>query len=240
MIKKGISVNGKHSCGTFGLRLLSRSIGSPPRDDHTERVPFSNVTYDFDSVFGKSSYCERMLKYRFEFIDMNLKMATDRLVNILNWLHWSGRLDLHDDMLPGYHFSVREPEVLWSENHGIYTFDVNFKAEPAIIPNPERMKYNEGNVVIPDVTEDGLVDSDDASAILTAYSNLSVGNDSDLTERQKLAADADMDGIITADDASLVSAFYSRLATGRYSQMTLPQAWAAYLTELSKDEGKVY
>lgn len=240
MIKKGIMVNSRHSYGSFKLRMLSRSIGSPPKDDHTERVPFSDVTYDFDSVFGKSSYGERTLKYRFEFIDMNLKTSADRLVNVINWLHWTDRLDLYDDMLPGYHFEVREPEASWSENHGVYTFDVTFKANPAIIPNPERMKYNEGNVVIPDVNEDGLVDSDDASAIMSAYSDLATGTDPGLTDKQKIAADADMDGHINADDASMVAAFYGRLATGSYKNMTLSQAWAAFLTERLKAGGEIF
>jgi hypothetical protein len=49
---KGITVNGSHSYYNFGLRMLKRSIGSPPKDEHLERVPYSNVTYDFDELFG--------------------------------------------------------------------------------------------------------------------------------------------------------------------------------------------
>lgn len=237
---KGISVNGKHSYYTFNLRMLSRSVGSPPKDDHTERVPFSNVTYDFDSIFGKSSYGERTLKYQFEFIDMRLEMSEDKLINILNWLHWSGRLDLYDDMLPNYHFEVREPEVSWSENHGIYTFDMTFKANPAIVPNPNKLKYNEGNVIIPDVNEDGTVDSSDASVILSSYGSSMTGDDSELTDSQKLAADADMDGSVNASDASMVLAFYGKLSTGGYKGLTLAQAWAAYLTEHFNSDGEVF
>ena len=237
---KGISVNGKHSYGSFKLRMLSRSVGSPPKDDHTERVPFSNVTYDFDSIFGKPSYGERTLQYRFEFIDMNLEMSEDKLINILNWLHWAGYLDLYDDMLPNYHFEAREPEVSWSENHGVYTFDMTFKANPAIVPNPNRLKYNEGNVVIPDVNEDGTVNSSDASAILSAFGDTQTGEATKLTDKQKLAADADMNGRINGVDASMVLDFYERRSTGGYEGMTLAQAWAEYLTKRFNAGGEVF
>ena len=132
---KGFEVNGKHSYHTFGLRILSRKIGSPPKDDHTERVPYSNITYDFDSVYG-ASYSERMITYKLEFMPIK---AYCRLMNILEWLHFSGRQNLYDDMLKGYFFEVREPSVSWSESHGIYTFDVIFPALPAMksIKNPE-------------------------------------------------------------------------------------------------------
>ena len=79
---KGITVNGKHSYYSFGLRMLKRSIGSPPKDDHTERVPYSSVTYDFDSIFGGSSYGERTLTYKFELMDLRLNFAEDRLMAI--------------------------------------------------------------------------------------------------------------------------------------------------------------
>ena len=135
---KGFEVNGKHSYHSFDLRILSRKIGSPPKDDHTERVPFSNITYDFDSVYG-ASYSERMITYKLEFIEFKPIKAYCRLINILEWLHFSDRQNLYDDMLKDYFFEVREPTVSWSESHGIYTFDVIFPALPAMksIKNPE-------------------------------------------------------------------------------------------------------
>ena len=135
---KGFSVNGKHSYQAFGLRILRRNIGSAPKDDHTERVPFSDVTYDFDSIYG-ASHGERTITYRLEFIEFKPIKAYCRLIDVLNWLHFSGRQNLHDDMLKGYFFEVREPSVSWSESHGIYTFDVNFPALPAMksVSSPE-------------------------------------------------------------------------------------------------------
>ncbi len=236
---KGITVNGKHSYYSYGLRMLRRSVGPPPKDSHTVRVPYSNVTYDFDQVVG-SSYGERQLTYRFDFIDRSIHMSEDRIINILNWLHWAGRQELYDDMIPDYHFDVREPAVSYSENHGVYVFDVTFMASPEMKPNPNRQKYNPGNTVIPDIDENGLINSADATAISAAYAAMSVGEDPGLTPKQLKAADADMSGKIDSADATLVQAFYIQASTGKYDEMTVQQAWAAYLNEISGSGGEVY
>lgn len=236
---KGITVNGKHSYYTFGLRMLKRSIGSPPKDDHTVRVPYSSKTYDFDTVMG-ASYGERTLSYRFEFMDLRRHMAEDKLVNIINWLHWSDRCGLYDDMLPDYHFDVREPTVTYEEKHGIYVFDVVFKASPEMVPNPNRQQYNASNTIIPDVDENGKINAADATAISAAYAAMSVGEDPGLTEAQLKAADADMNGMVNNADATLVLAFYSQASTGKYTGLTVEQAWAAFLNDMSGTGGEVY
>ena len=122
---KGITVNGSHSYYNFGLRMLKRSIGSPPKDEHLERVPYSNITYDFDELFGNTSYGERQLIYQFDLMQRHGRNAEDRLVRIINSLHWKGRKELYDDLLPNYYFEVREPTVTYTEDHGIYKVENN-------------------------------------------------------------------------------------------------------------------
>ena len=229
-MKAGISVNGKHTYHSFGLRMLRRSIGSAPKDDHTARVPYSNVTYDFDSILGRS-YGERPLSYKFEFICFNVRHARDRIIDIINWLHWNDRLDLTDDMFPGYYFEVREPSVEYSESHGIYTFSMSFKASPEMKTLPEVRKYNASTVTVPDINGDGTVDSSDASIIQEAYARIIAGEDTGLTPKQLKACDANMDGSIDSADASLVMTFYADATSGKYAGLTVQQAWAEFLTE---------
>lgn len=230
-MKAGIFVNGKHSYHSFGLRILKRSIGAAPKDDHTARVPYSNVTYDFDSIFGGSSYGERPLSYKFELSCRNVRHARDRIIDIINWLHWNDRLDLTDDMFPGYYFEVREPSVDYSESHGFYTFSVVFKAAPEMKPLPEVRKFNASTVTIPDINGDGIIDSADASMILTAYSKIIAGEDTGLTDKQLKACDANLDGTIDSADASLVTQFYTEAVAGKYAGLTVQQAWAEFLNE---------
>ena len=235
---KGITANGKHSYYSFGLRVLKSSFSPPPKDDHTERVPYSNITYDFSSLYSKS-YAERTLKYKLEFMELDERKAADRIVNILNWLHWSGQIELRDEMLPGYYFKVREPEVLWSMSHGIYTFDVTFSAAPAMLPEEQRKKLNKASVLLPDVDLNGTVDAADATAIVSAYSAISTGQDPGLTEEQLKRADADRSGAIEASDASLVMTFYNKLATGSYEGLTLIEAWIEFLKEYTGETEEV-
>lgn len=235
---KGIFVNGRHT-RDFGLRMLKRSIGSAQKDDYTERVPYSNVTYDFSGLYGSHSYDERTLTYRFELIERHIGKAEDVLVSILNWLHWSDRVSLYDDMLSGYYFEVREPSVSFNENHGIYTFDMVFRAAPAMKPCPHKRRYNVSTVRFPDIGGDGIVDASDASAIMQAYTRISTGQDSGLTPEQELLADADMDGFITAADASLVVRFYSEISTGGKYENSV-SGWAEFLNDVLGGNEEVY
>ena len=234
---EGITVNGVHSYYRHGLRLLKRSVGSAPKDDCTERVPFSSVTYDFGSVCGRQSYGERTLNYKFELLCFHKKRAQDKVIGILEWLHWTGRKDLYDDLLPDHHYEVREPTVNWDENHGIYTFSVSFKAAPYIKPNSNKM-YTADTVNFPDIDGDGIVNGSDATLVLNAYTKLLAGEDPELNESQLRAADADMDGKITASDAALVLAFYTDVSSGKYDNT--PGGWAEFLNnEKGKNKGVI-
>lgn len=241
---KGFTLKNRHTYYGFGLRMKKRSIGTAPKDEHLERVPYSNITYNFDSLFNKKSYGERKISYEFEFIERSIPKGEDKIVNLLNWLHFDGNLDLYDDYLPDYHFSVREPEVVTTENHGVYTIKISFRAAPAMVPNPNKRRYTAANVIIPDVNGDGKVDMTDSSLILAAYAALSADppQDPGLTPEQLIAADANMDGKIDAVDASMVSNFYSILSRSEspYDGMSLPEAWAAYLNDYFKTGGEIY
>lgn len=237
-MNKGITLNGLHSYMRFGLKMLKRNIGSAPKDDYTERVPFSSVTHDFSRIYGDPSYGERTLSYTFEYMDFRSEWAEERLFAILEWLHFAGRIDLYDDMLPNHHFEVREPAVSWTVNHrGIYTITVNFKANPAILPNKSLM-YSPSSVHYPDVNEDGVITSADASAILDAAADIAAGEDTGLTPAQLRACDANLDGKITAADATLVLNFYSAVQNGDYEGTV--EGWTAYLNDaLGIDKGVV-
>jgi hypothetical protein len=232
---KGIAVNGKHSYHNFGLRMLKRNIGAAPKDDYTERVPYSSVTHDFSRLCGSPTYGERTLSYTFEYMDFRSEWAEERLFAILEWLHFAGRIDLYDDMLPNHHFEVREPAVSWTVNHrGIYTITVNFKANPAILPNRSLM-YSPSSVHYPDVNEDGVITSADASAILDAAADIAAGEDTGLTPAQLRACDANLDGKINSIDASLVLEFYSLVQEGIFEGDV--EGWTEFLN-YKQEKGK--
>lgn len=234
---EGFTVKNRHTWRHFRLRVLSRRIGAAPKDDHTERAPYSNLTADYDEVYGGASYGERKLNYMLEFLCSDKHLAQTQLVAILRFFHWTGRADLYDDLLPDYHFEVREPAVEFEEDHGVYTISMVFPASPGIVPNVIR-RYTVDDVHYPDVNGDGRVNANDAAMILTAAANIGAKRPSGLTPEQEKLADADMDGRITANDAALVERFAA--ACGARQAENTPEGWAAYLSATIRQEESLY
>jgi hypothetical protein len=71
-----------------------------------------------------------------------------------------------------------------------------------------RAYQHDMGTLIRDVNFDGIVDGRDASAVLTEYARISVGNEPLFTETQRYVADANGDGMITATDATDVLTYY--------------------------------
>lgn len=231
----GIKVNGQHSYTQHGLRMLDAEIGSPTRDNHTERVPYSNVTYDFDDILGLASFGERKLTYVFEFLCMHPRRAQDKIVRIRRWLQWSGRKELYDPSYPDYHFEVRAPEVTVNSSHGVHTVTMTFMANPAMLPNGVAA-YTADTCHYPDVNGDGKVTASDAAIILKAAAAIGAGGDSGLTAEQLLAADANMDGKVTSSDAALVERYAASVGAGEI--VDNPTNWASFLNrQLALEEG---
>lgn len=80
-----------------------------------------------------------------------------------------------------------------------------------------------------DVTGDGKVDANDASAILVAYSLSSTGRDHGLTNEALRCGDTDLNSQLNSADASNVLAYYSYLSTSTESK-TLTQ----FMTDKNK------
>lgn len=64
-----------------------------------------------------------------------------------------------------------------------------------------------------DVNGDSKVDSNDASAVLVAYSKSSTGGEHGLSDVEFACGDTDKNGLVTSSDASNILAYYSYLST---------------------------
>ena len=88
----------------------------------------------------------------------------------------------------------------------MFTDYLNEKALLALETEPEETEPD----TLPckgDINGDGLVNASDAVAVLKEVASVSAGNDSLLTEEQKLSADLNSDTVIAANDASLILKF---------------------------------
>lgn len=102
----GIWFEGKHSYKDLGLTISERKIGYPSKIKIQERVPYSNIVYDFSNIYGGQEYEPRPLSYTFNVA------YKDKAINyylyeteISNWLMSpNSKVVLKDDLIPGYYF----------------------------------------------------------------------------------------------------------------------------------------
>lgn len=73
----------------------------------------------------------------------------------------------------------------------------------------------EAPITLGDVDFDGIVDSADATLVLTEYSLIQTGKKGKLASLQGIAADTNKDGIIDSSDASKILVYYSDISTGK-------------------------
>lgn len=142
----GIFFNGKHSYNDLGVTIADKDIGYPEKEKIKVKVPFSNVEYDFSSLYGDQTFTTRPLSYTFNVLDKHRNLDTVQ-VNLIetklsNWLMGTvGKQKLHDDSVPGYYYLAEVEgglsfEELW--NYG--TLTVEFTAYPFMIA-----ELHEGN-----------------------------------------------------------------------------------------------
>ena len=65
-----------------------------------------------------------------------------------------------------------------------------------------------------DANQDGLINSSDASTVLSYYALSSMGNEINLTENQFKVSDVNSDSSINSSDASSILAYYAQLSSG--------------------------
>ena len=102
---------------------------------------------------------------------------------------------------------------------GMRTEEASVIAAPEMTP----LKVTLTSTVFGDVTGDGKVDSNDASAVLAAYSKVSTGAEHGLTDVQAACGDTDRDGQLSSKDASAILSYYAYLSTSGEDVKTLAE-----------------
>ncbi len=123
------------------------------------------------------------------------KIADNRST-ISNSFDNDNRLHMYDGVIKGYSGSTAESYA----NKYSYKFESLGEAPT--------------NDMLGDVNGDGMVDSSDASLVLTEYSLLSTGKNGNFSESVKKLADLNKDEITDSSDASLILAYYAHVSTG--------------------------
>lgn len=138
LIHKGITYLGKHSYRDYRLTIASRDIGYPEKVKVKYQVPYSNTEQDFSMINGSQNYSQREVTYQFNIAHQRIQ-TKESMYNaktlLVNWLmNSTGKQDLWDDYIDGYHFHGEVesgPEV--QENWIDGTVDVTFLCYPFMI-----------------------------------------------------------------------------------------------------------
>jgi hypothetical protein len=144
----GITFLGKHSYKDFGITMApSREIGIPNKKKAKVSLPFSNVVYDYSSIFGSQTYEERTVKYTFNIAGREIKTKDEMnwaKTVLINWLmNSNGKQPLWDDNYRNYYFLAEvEGGANFTENWTYGFLEVTFTAYPFMIAS-----YKEGDDV---------------------------------------------------------------------------------------------
>ncbi|MFS7423749.1 phage tail protein [Carnobacterium maltaromaticum] len=107
-MRLGIHLNEIDFYSEYKIYVKERFIGNPDKNKILERVPFSNETLDFSSLYGTQTFQDRPLKY---VLSLSEKSHTRQGVHLLemqltNALMAGTRGKLIDEMFPGYYFEA--------------------------------------------------------------------------------------------------------------------------------------
>ena len=80
--------------------------------------------------------------------------------------------------------------------------------------NHDDVIHPDDELLLGDVTGDGIISPSDATYALIAYTNISSGMDSGLTETQIASADVNGDGVLTGSDATMILNYANQLSSG--------------------------
>ncbi len=83
-----------------------------------------------------------------------------------------------------------------------------------VVPNVKNLHIKVTGANKGDVNNDGLIDANDATLVLVAYSLGATGYDTGLNDDELFAADVDSSGIADSAGASIILAYYSHASTG--------------------------
>jgi len=121
-------------------KVFTHAIGYPKKVKLLKDVPFSNVEYDFSTIYGEQTYGNRLVKYTINVVrkDSLENIGMHSVANqIIDWVLSSDTMKpLFDEQDPDYHFlgEVRdEPDLTDSFRFG--ELSVTFDCYPYRIKN---------------------------------------------------------------------------------------------------------
>ena len=121
-------------------KVFTHEIGYPKKVKLLKDVPFSNVEYDFSTIYGEQTYNNRLVKYTINVVhkDTLENIGMHKVANdIIDWVLSSDTMQpLFDEQDPDYHFlgEVRDEPVL-TDSFNFGKLAITFDCYPYRIKN---------------------------------------------------------------------------------------------------------
>lgn len=169
-----VIINDKASFDDFGASVAKRVIGQPKKKVIKETVPFSNIVHDFTAINGEIYWEERVIEYALEMVAPSPEKLEEMKTALSGWLMNIMQKELHDPIIPDYHFIVTYDDMSFDDDEGLEktTVAVSFTAYPYKIANyanvyevtiPARsakevcIPNNSSHRITPRITADGAI-----------------------------------------------------------------------------------
>jgi hypothetical protein len=205
-----IVISDKASFDDFGASVAKRKIGQPPKKTIKESVPFSNVTYDFTKINGEIYWEERELEYVLEMTAATPEQLEEMKTALSSWLMNIIQEELHDPIIPDYHFIVTYEDMSFEDEDGMEktTATVVFSAYPYKIANCPKVY----EAVVPYNEQKAIAILNESSHKVTAKIEV-IGEDKDLSPHNMIMVSRS-DGTVFAECPLMTGTYYIGLSVG--------------------------
>ncbi len=169
-MRKGITINNKHSYNDFKLEIGTRTISPPKQKRITETVPYMHGCYDFSSINDEVALENRLLKYEFDISETSTEKMENIKSKVLSWLYQTNETIIEDDYIKNYYFIGSLESIDWGEDFGKGTMSVVFSVYPFMISKTQIEKtYNvndildttienkSSHIIVPKIITDGSI-----------------------------------------------------------------------------------
>jgi len=121
-----------------------------------------------------------------------------------------------DGLYKIYYTAPSDPDSISLDEWGSITYGTYDSSSKEFLPELKSITIQVGDpYVLGDVNQDGVIDSSDASVVLSAYASFSSGDGYKLTDTQIKCADVNHDGVIDSSDSSRILEYYAKHSSGK-------------------------
>lgn len=128
---------GSNTSWALGAVTKERYTPPPTAIVRQERVPGSNLIWDFSTLLGAQEYDTRQLRYVFTISNSDHNACRAAVNAFISWLYSvRGYGNMYDSADSGFHYSARLKAATPKYTNGVYCeITVEFEAKPEVISN---------------------------------------------------------------------------------------------------------